>query len=305
MDGLDPAAFESEFGSGLPPRTPLDVDSVMDTNDVAQIGSSDLREHGQDASGPQSTVQTTSVTQKGAPKPKCPHGRRKYRCKECLGDGICQHRRQRNNCKECNGNSICFHGIRKTNCKECNGSAICSHGKVRFSCKECRSSLICQHGRRSDICIECHGTSICQHGKQKRFCASCKGDTTCRHGIAKRWCTDCKGYRTCSHGSYKYSCKKCKKEKEEFKELGLDHLVGRVATSDSAVQKPKAPVVYARCAHNKTRCCIECAKVSPCPHGSTNDLCPTCHNLTFCHHKRLRNSCRWCMKEHKATTDGL
>ena len=31
----------------------------------------------------------------------CPHGRRRYRCKECGGAGICEHGRRRSQCKDC------------------------------------------------------------------------------------------------------------------------------------------------------------------------------------------------------------
>ena len=31
----------------------------------------------------------------------CPHGRRRYQCKECGGKGICEHGRRRDTCKEC------------------------------------------------------------------------------------------------------------------------------------------------------------------------------------------------------------
>ena len=49
----------------------------------------------------------------------CPHGRLRYRCKECGGAGICEHGRQRSQCKECGGGSICEHGRVRSKCKEC------------------------------------------------------------------------------------------------------------------------------------------------------------------------------------------
>ena len=51
---------------------------------------------------------------------KCPHGRRRYQCKECGGGCICPHGRQR--CQ----------------CKECGGSGICAHSRVRSACSICR-----------------------------------------------------------------------------------------------------------------------------------------------------------------------
>ena len=54
--------------------------------------------------------------------PQCPHGRRRYVCKECGGGGICEHGRQRHKCKECGGSGICEHGRQRSKCKECGGS---------------------------------------------------------------------------------------------------------------------------------------------------------------------------------------
>jgi len=32
---------------------------------------------------------------------KCPHGKRKSRCKECGGSELCIHKKQKSQCKEC------------------------------------------------------------------------------------------------------------------------------------------------------------------------------------------------------------
>ena len=71
----------------------------------------------------------------------CPHGRQRYKCKECGGKGICEHGRVRYHCKECGGGSICEHGRLRYNCKECGGAGICEHGRRRNRCKECTSSV--------------------------------------------------------------------------------------------------------------------------------------------------------------------
>ena len=67
----------------------------------------------------------------------CPHGRRRYDCKECGGKGTCEHGRKHSKCKECGGSEICEHGHRRSKCKECGGGAICEHGRERRRCKEC------------------------------------------------------------------------------------------------------------------------------------------------------------------------
>ena len=68
----------------------------------------------------------------------CPHGRQRYRCKECGGASICEHGRERSTCKECGGASICEHGRVRSRCKECGGGSICEHGRERSKCKECK-----------------------------------------------------------------------------------------------------------------------------------------------------------------------
>ena len=85
----------------------------------------------------------------------CPHGRRRYGCKDCGGKGICEHGRQRSKCKECGGKGICEHGRERSRCKECGGGAICEHGRQRNQCKECGGASICEHGCRRYRCKEC------------------------------------------------------------------------------------------------------------------------------------------------------
>ena len=85
----------------------------------------------------------------------CPHGRKRYRCKECGGAAICEHGRERCQCKECGGGSICEHGRKRYQCKECGGGSFCEHGRRRSRCKECGGSQICEHGRRRSQCKEC------------------------------------------------------------------------------------------------------------------------------------------------------
>ena len=70
----------------------------------------------------------------------CPHGRRRYNCKECGGSGICEHGRHRSKCKECGGASIFEHGRVRSVCKECGGGSICEHDCRRSRCKECRAA---------------------------------------------------------------------------------------------------------------------------------------------------------------------
>jgi hypothetical protein len=54
---------------------------------------------------------------------------------------MCSHGRQKHSCRVCNKNrrqlKKCPHNKRRTRCKECNGGSICVHGKRRESCINC------------------------------------------------------------------------------------------------------------------------------------------------------------------------
>ena len=87
-------------------------------------------------------VTKQGTKRKRAPRTKgpCEHGV-KYRskCKVC---SACPHGRWRYKCKECGGASICQHGRIRSDCKECGGASICEHGRIRSQCKECRGERL-------------------------------------------------------------------------------------------------------------------------------------------------------------------
>jgi hypothetical protein len=95
----------------------------------------------------------------------CPHGRKRYRCKECGGAGICEHSRVRSKCKECGGGAICEHSRVRSLCKECGGGSICEHGRQRSKCKECGGGSTCEHGRKHSVCSIVRSCLNC--GQQK------------------------------------------------------------------------------------------------------------------------------------------
>ena len=72
---------------------------------------------------------------------KCEHGRQRYSCKDCHGDGICEHDRQRHQCKDCHGGGICEHDTWRYQCKDCHGSGICEHDRQRHQCKDCGDAI--------------------------------------------------------------------------------------------------------------------------------------------------------------------
>ena len=139
----------------------------------------------------------------------CPHGKERSYCKECGGSQICPHRRQRNTCKECGGSRICPHKRIRSVCKECGGSQICLHGKQRSRCKECGGSQICPHGRLRSKCKECGGSEICPHGKQRSHCKECGGASICPHKRQRSQCKECGGSQICQHGRQRSQCAEC------------------------------------------------------------------------------------------------
>ena len=52
-------------------------------------------------------------------RPKCPHLRQRYYCRDCGGGGICPHGRIRPQCIDCGGSAFCDHGRRRMSCAKC------------------------------------------------------------------------------------------------------------------------------------------------------------------------------------------
>ena len=50
---------------------------------------------------------------------RCHHGRKRYLCKECDGDGISEHKKQKAFCIICRATQICKHNKEKYGCKIC------------------------------------------------------------------------------------------------------------------------------------------------------------------------------------------
>ena len=122
---------------------------------------------------------------------KCPHNRRKTRCKDCGGSQICEHNRIRTQCKECGGASICKHKRQRSQCKECGGASICEHNRRRNRCKECGGASICKHNRERRKCKECGGSQICEHNRLRSHCKECGGASICKHNRRRRECKEC------------------------------------------------------------------------------------------------------------------
>ena len=63
-------------------------------------------------------------------------------------------------CRESNKKSReknrCPHGKRKERCRDCGGSQICEHGKIKDACRDCGGSLICEHDKVRSRCKACN-----------------------------------------------------------------------------------------------------------------------------------------------------
>lgn len=91
------------------------------------------------------------------PPRSCPHGRAKWRCKDC-GSGYCQHKKQKGQCRAC-GTGYCRHNSRKDRCPKC-GTARCEHGKLRNRCTDCLPLQKLQ--QLSTQCTSCGVTQVCR-----------------------------------------------------------------------------------------------------------------------------------------------
>ena len=139
----------------------------------------------------------------------CEHDKIKSRCKDCGGSAICEHKKEKRYCVDCGGSAICEHKLQKRQCKICDGGAFCEHKKYKSSCKECGGSSICEHGKDKSYCKECGGSAFCKHDKIKQYCKECGGSGICIHNKRKAYCTDCGGIMMCIHDIRKERCGEC------------------------------------------------------------------------------------------------
>ena len=84
-------------------------------------------------------------------RPKCPHNRQRYECKECGGSQICEHNRLRSRCKECDGGSVCEHGRQRPSCPICDpcGHAIRLRRNRRYETIKAKNPT----GTLKDLCM--------------------------------------------------------------------------------------------------------------------------------------------------------
>ena len=124
-------------------------------------------------------------------KTKCPHGRRRWQCRDCKGSSICIHSRLKTQCRPCDGASICFHGHRRSTCRLCIGVTICCHNRERQQCEPCGGVSLCTHRKIRSHCKYCGGVSVCPHGKLRSTCIECGGGSICPHGKRRSNCPLC------------------------------------------------------------------------------------------------------------------
>ena len=70
-------------------------------------------------------------------RPRCIHGRRQSRCRDC-GTGLCKHNKFKHCCFLC-GTGHCEHGRQKSFCRDC-GTGYCKHQCSKYYCRLCNSS---------------------------------------------------------------------------------------------------------------------------------------------------------------------
>jgi len=193
----------------------------------------------------------------------CGHGKLKYYCKECGGNGICEHDKIKSRCKECGGSAICEHKKEKRYCVDCGGSAICEHKLQKRQCKLCDGGAFCEHKKYKSSCKECGGTSICKHNKNKQHCRECGGSAYCKHGKDKSYCKECGGTAYCEHDKIKQYCKECD---------GSGY-----------------------CIHKKRKAyCVDCGGIMICVHGIRKERCKECGGNEYCIHDKRKERCKDC-----------
>ena len=193
----------------------------------------------------------------------CGHGKLKYYCKECGGNGICEHDKIKSRCKECGGNAICEHKKEKRYCVDCGGSAICEHKLQKRQCKLCDGGAFCEHKKYKSSCKECGGSAICEHNKHKQHCKECSGSAFCKHGKDKSYCKECDGSAYCEHDKIKQYCKECK---------GSGY-----------------------CIHKKRKAyCVDCGGIMICVHGIRKVRCKECGGNEYCIHDKRKERCKDC-----------
>ena len=108
-------------------------------------------------------------------RPRCPHGRSQYRCRDCSGSGICPHDQRQTVCRVCMGNGICVHGKHRYACRRCGGKlrrhTVCRHAKSMRNCRKCYE---CPHGRWRFDCRVCSSHRYCSHDRVRSRCGPCR-----------------------------------------------------------------------------------------------------------------------------------
>jgi len=182
-------------------------------------------------------------------RPKCPHDRERYYCKDCGGKGICQHDLVKKQCRECNGKAFCpepgcnkrkaycgahaedppasvcdcdFGRQRKSRCRQHGGSELCPCDRLRSSCPthgpQCECGIVkitcLTHGPFCQCGIrrsdcEEHGDRHCPCGKRRIYCAKHGGSALCPCGKRRQLCAKHGGSGLCACGKRREYCTKC------------------------------------------------------------------------------------------------
>ena len=204
----------------------------------------------------------------------CPHGRRKYMCRDCKV-GYCEHDRNKYTCIEC--------PPRKRPTRNPDDSLPrCKHGHKDHTCPQCIAERASTNGATTEMSVIASTTTPTTSLPHNRHPGTVsltvpetrrRYDLKCIHGIRRITCPTCKSKRVfikCPHDRRKGSCRDC----------GNGY-----------------------CTHKrKAHRCSECG-TGRCPHGRNKYVCRDC-GTGYCHHDRPKYTCRLCKEERAITTIG-
>ena len=191
---------------------------------------------------------------------RCRHMKYRGYCKLCdnWGGQYCTHGSFKNHCKTCTPQSLCPHGKRKFRCRDCplykkpTPSRVCVDcfkkavkklGELcwscRLACPDARETIVdrieaeldqtdksrelflalkkakpkvlkpCAHADDKVTCTIC--TPVCAHMKRMGACKLCPGwgSRYCVHDKTKQLCRICCPQSFCEHGRRKNTCREC------------------------------------------------------------------------------------------------
>uniref|UniRef100_A0A0G4FQ78 Uncharacterized protein n=1 Tax=Chromera velia CCMP2878 TaxID=1169474 RepID=A0A0G4FQ78_9ALVE len=240
-----------------------------------------------------------SVGNGGIPKERCPHGRKKYFCKDCGGQGICKHGRFKFNCRECGASSFCEHGRKKYFCKDSGGKGSCDHKHNKHYCKECGGKGICQHGRTKYHCTICTEGRLpgCRERKrnENKERSLSQGPSHLLSGLPPRVRLSEEGEHFEVTGGEILGPPEGEERKDgEGTENGEERHGGERGERKREAAGGKRSG-KGGCPHGRKKYdCKECGGKGICEHGRKKYYCKECGGKGICEHGHRKQQCKEC-----------